>query len=232
MNFIHIGAGAGDKDPSSGFRDGFSEYVKKHKSKNKKIIVVEANQKNIKKLRETWKDYKNTKILNYAITPNNSKKKKIKLFYSVDDAPHYQLLSNDINHIKKYFPNSKIKTLFARTMKIKSFLQKNLKDITIESLSIDVEGADFDIMMDIDLKKFNIKNISIEYLHLTKKQKKIIINKFISSGYSYNGFGIDHNNIDWLFTKKKFMWNNIVSKIFPYIHRIHYKRLNKLIKNI
>ena len=232
MNFIHIGAGAGDKDPSSGYRDGFSEYVKKHKSKNKKIIVVEANQKNIKKLRETWKDYKNTKILNYAITPNNSKKKKIKLFYSVDDAPHYQLLSNDINHIKKYFPNSKIKTLFARTMKIKSFLQKNLKDITIESLSIDVEGADLDIMMDIDLKKFNIKNISIEYLHLTKKQKKIIINKFISSGYSYNGFGIDHNNIDWLFTKKKFMWNNIVSKIFPYIHRIHYKRLNKLIKNI
>ena len=232
MNFIHIGAGAGDKDPSSGFRDGFSEYVKNHKSKNKKIIVVEANQKNIKKLRETWKNYKNTKILNYAITPNNSKKKKIKLFYSVDDAPHYQLLSNDINHIKKYFPNSKIKTLFARTMKIKSFLQKNLKDITIESFSIDVEGADFDIMMDIDLKKFNIKNISIEYLHLTKKQKKIIINKFISSGYSYNGFGIDHNNIDWLFTKKKFMWNNIVSKIFPYIHRIHYKRLNKLIKNI
>ena len=150
----------------------------------------------------------------------------------MDDAPHYQLLSNDINHIKKYFPNSKIKTLFARTMKIKSFLQKNLKDITIESFSIDVEGADFDIMMDIDLKKFNIKNISIEYLHLTKKQKKIIINKFISSGYSYNGFGIDHNNIDWLFTKKKFMWNNIVSKIFPYIHRIHYKRLNKLIKNI
>ena len=232
MNFIHIGAGAGDKDPSSGYRDGFSEYVKKHKSKNKKIIVVEANLKNIKKLRETWKNYKNTKILNYAIIPNNSKKKKIKLFYSVDDAPHYQLLSNDINHIKKYFPNSKIKTLFARTMKIKSFLQKNLKDITIESFSIDVEGADFDIMMDIDLKKFNIKNISIEYLHLTKKQKKIIINKFISSGYSYNGFGIDHNNIDWLFTKKKSMWNDIVSKIFPYIHRIHYKRLNKLIKNI
>ena len=46
------------------------------------------------------------------------------------------------------------------------------KDTPIESFSIDVEGADFDIMMDIDLKKFNIKNISIEYLHLTKKQKK------------------------------------------------------------
>ena len=117
-------------------------------------------------------------------------------------------------------------------MKIKSLLQKNLKDVSIESFSIDVEGADFDIVMDIDLKKFNIRNISIEYLHLSKKQKKIIINKFISNGYSYNGFGIDHNNIDWLFTKKISIWNNIVLKIFPYIHRIHYKRLNKLIKSL
>ena len=32
MNFVHIGAGAGDKDPSSNFRDGFSELVKKHDS--------------------------------------------------------------------------------------------------------------------------------------------------------------------------------------------------------
>ena len=232
MNFVHIGAGAGDRDPSSGFRDGFSEYVKNHKSKTKKIIVVEANPKNIKKLKETWKKYKNTKILNYAIIPNNSKKKTIKLYYSEDDAPHYQLLSSDIDHIKRYFPNSKIKFLFAKTMKIKSLLQKNLKDVSIESFSIDVEGADFDIVMDIDLKKFNIRNISIEYLHLSKKQKKIIINKFTSNGYSYNGFGIDHNNIDWLFTKKISIWNNIVLKIFPYIHRIHYKRLNKLIKSL
>ena len=38
MNFVHIGAGAGDLDPSSNFRDGFSEYVKKHKSKLKKYM--------------------------------------------------------------------------------------------------------------------------------------------------------------------------------------------------
>ena len=38
MNFIHIGAGAGDLDPASNFRDGFSEYVKKHKVKKKKDL--------------------------------------------------------------------------------------------------------------------------------------------------------------------------------------------------
>ena len=54
MNFVHFGAGAGDLDPSSNFRDGFSEYIKNHKSKEKKIYLVEANQKNIKKLKESW----------------------------------------------------------------------------------------------------------------------------------------------------------------------------------
>ena len=86
--------------------------------------------------------------------------------------------------------------------------------------------------MDIDFERYYIKNISIEYLHLNKKQKKNLINKLIQNGYSYNGFGVDHNNIDWLFTKKKSKWNDFISRIFPYIHRIHYKRLNKIIKKI
>jgi FkbM family methyltransferase len=232
MNFVHIGAGAGDQDPSSNFRDGFSEYVKKYKCKTKKIFVIEANPKNIKKLKKTWKKFKYKKILNYAIIPNKIKKQKIKLFYTEDDAPHYQLLSNNIHHIKQYFPVSKIKHLFAKTLKIDTFLKKYFQNQVIESLSIDIEGADFEILMDINLNKYIIKNISVEYLHLNKKQKKTIIKKFIDSGYSYNGFGVDHNNVDWLFAKKNSRWNNLIARIFPYIHRIHYKRLNKLLKKI
>ena len=232
MNFIQIGAGAGDLDPSSKFRDGFSEYVKKHKSKNKKIFAIEANPKNIKKLKESWKKYKNTKIINCAIVPNNFNKKKIKLFYSKDDIPHYQLLSSDFVHVKRYFPNSQIKFIFVKTLKIQTFLKKYFKGVDIETLSIDIEGIDYDVVMDIDFKKYNIKNLSIEYLHLNRNQKKKLIKKLIYCGYSYNGFGLDHNNIDWLFTKKKSKWNDLISRIFPYIHRIHYKRLNKLIKKI
>ena len=232
MNFIHIGAGAGDLDPSSNFRDGFSEYVKKHKNKKKNIYVIEANPINIKKLTETWKNYKNTKVLNYAVVPNNFRKKKIKLFYSKKDAPHYQLLSSDINHIKKYFPNSEIQFMYIKTLKIKFFLEKYFKYKNIESLSIDIEGKDYDVIMDINLKKYNIKNISIEFLHLNKDQKKNLIPKLINNGYSYNGFGLDHNNIDWLFTKKKSFWNDLIFRTFPYIHRIHYKRLNRLLKKI
>ena len=232
MNFVHIGAGAGDLDPASNFRDGFTEFVKNQKNKKFKINVVEANPKNIKKLKETWKNYKDTKILNLAIVPNNFKKKQIKLFYSENDAPHFQLMSSEINHVKRYFPKSKIKSMNIKVMKIDYFFKRFFKNSKIESFSIDIEGKDYDVLMDIDFKKYTINNISVEYLHLSKYQKINLIKKLISNGYSYNGFGLDHNNIDWLFTKKKSIWNNFISRIFPHVHRIHYKRFNKILKKL
>jgi len=229
MIFVHIGAGAGDLDPSTNFRDGFSEFVKNNKSEQKEIIVVEANPKNIEKLKICWKEYKNVKIFNLAITPNNYLKDNITLYYSQDDKPHYQLLSHNKNHVKYYFPNSEIKEIKIKTIKIENFLENNFLNLKIDSFSIDVEGLDYRIFMDIDLKKFDIYQFSIEYLHLNKNQKKNIVKKFIENGYSYYGFGIDHNNLDWLFIKKKSLWKNFISKLLPYIHRKHYKRLNKLI---
>lgn len=232
MIFVHIGAGVGDLDPSSNFRDGFSEYVKKNKSEEKKIFVAEANPKNIKKLKVCWKNYKNVKIFNLAITPNDYLRSNITLYYSQDDKPHYQLLSHDKNHVKYYFPNSEIKEMKIKTIKIRDFLRNNFLNLKIDSFSIDAEGLDYRIFMDMDLKKFDIYQLSIEYFHLNKDQKKNIIKKFIYNGYSYNGFGIDHNNLDWLFIKKKSFWKNFISKLLPYFHRKHYKRLNKLIRFI
>tara|TARA_Y100000816_G_scaffold279584_1_gene252014 strand:+ start:272 stop:961 length:690 start_codon:yes stop_codon:yes gene_type:complete len=229
MIFIHIGAGVGDLDSSVNFRDGFSEYVKKNKSEEKRIYVVEANPKNIEKLKVCWKDYEHVKIFNLAVTPNNYSKENITLYYSQDDRPHYQLLSHDKNHVKHYFPNSEIKEMKIKTIKIKNFLEDNFLNLKIDSFSIDVEGLDYGIFMDIDLKKFDIYQLSIEYFHLNKDQKKNIVKKFIKNGYSYNGFGIDHNNLDWLFIKKKSFWKNFIAKLLPYIHRKHYKRLNKIL---
>ena len=229
MIFVHIGAGAGDLDSSTNFRDGFSEYVKKIKSHEKKIFVVEANPKNIEKLKVCWKNYRYVKILNLAITPNDYLKDNMVFYYSQDDKPHYQLLSYDKNHVKYYFPNSKIEEMKIQTIKIGDFLENNFLNSKIDSFSIDVEGLDYKIFMDINLKKFDIYQFSIEFFHLNKDQKKNIIKKFIKNGYSYNGFGIDHNNLDWLFIKKRSLWKNFISKFLPYIHRKHYKRLNKLI---
>ena len=232
MIFVHIGAGVGDLDSSTNFRDGFSEYVKKIKSQEKKIFVVEANPKNIEKLKICWKNYNYVKIFNLAITPNDYLKDNMVFYYSQDDKPHYQLLSYDKNHVKNYFPNSEIKEMKIESLKIGDFLKNNFLNLKIDSFSIDVEGLDYKIFMDIDLKKFDSYQFSIEFFHLNKEQKKNIVKKFIENGYSYNGFGLDHNNLDWLFIKKKSFWKNFISKLLPYIHRKHYKRLNKLIGSI
>ncbi len=230
MIFFHIGGGAGDLDPSTNFRDGFSEFVKSHKSKIKNIFIVEANPKNIDKLKKSWKKYKSAKIFNIAISAKNEK--KLKFFYSEKDAPHYQLFSNNANHVKRHFPESIIKSKFIKSITINKFLDNNFNNKIIDYFSIDIESSDFEVIMALNFKKFEIKNISLEYLHLTKIQKAKILKKLLDNNYSYFGFGLDHRKIDWFFKKKINRWNNIVSKLLPIIHRKHYKRLNKLlIKN-
>ena len=232
MNFVHIGAGAGDLDPCFNFKDGFSQYVKNNQYSDKNIYLVEANPKNIIKLKECWKDYKHTKIFNCAIVPDNYPDNEIRLYYSLDDGPYYQLMSFDQDFVKRHYPNSKIESFKIKALKINDFFEENFKDLIIESFSIDIEGLDYEVFMDIDLKKYEIKNFSIEYLHLNRVQKKNVINKFIENGYSYNGFGIDYNNLDWLFTKKKSNWNNMISKSLPFLRRTHYKRINKFLVNL
>jgi len=229
MNFLHIGGGAGDLDPTTNYRDGFSEFVKTHKSKNKDIFIIEANPTNIPTLKKSWRKYKSVKIFNIAISAK--KTKKIRFFFSVKDAPYYQLFSSDVNHVKRNFPNTRIKEKNINTITINKFLDRYFKNKKIDYFSIDIEGSDYEVIKSLNLKKYNIENISLEYLHLKKVQKVKILKKLLNNGYSYYGFGLDHNNIDWFFKKKICIWNNIVSKLLPIFHRKHYKRLNKLLIN-
>ncbi len=227
MIYLHIGGGVGDMDPSNNFRDGFSEFVKGNSDNRKKIYIIEANPINIKKLKKSWRKFNKVFIFNVAITHKDMG--YMKFFFSEKDAPHYQLFSNKINHVKNHFPGSKIKTKKIKTIGINTFLKKNFNNKIINYFSIDIEGSDYEVMMNLDFKKFKIENISIEYLHLNKLQKKKLIKRLINYGYSYYGFGLDHNKIDWFFKKKVSKWNNFVTKFFPYIHRKHYKRLNRLL---
>tara|TARA_A100001011_G_C14262187_1_gene822964 strand:+ start:1137 stop:1832 length:696 start_codon:yes stop_codon:yes gene_type:complete len=230
MNFLHIGGGAGDLDPAANFRDGFSEFVKKYKIKNKNIFIVEANPANILTLKKSWAKYNSVKIFNIAIS--NKKKKKIRFYFSEKDAPYYQLFSNNINHVKKHFPKSKIKKKIVNSIEINKFLEMHFLNKKIDFFSIDIEGSDYNVLMKLDLKRYQIENISLEYLHLNKIQKIKILKKFMNHGYSYFGFGLDHNKIDWFFKKERNYWNNLISKFLPLIHRKHYKRLNKLLLNV
>ena len=228
MYFVHLGAGAGDLDERSNFRCGFTEFIKQKYNESSKVFVVEANPKNINKLKISYKNLKNINILNFAISSNNNN--ELSLYYTEDDAPHYQVCSSNISHVKKYYPNSVIKKFNIKSLSINNFFEKHSLN-EIDYLSIDLEGLDYEVLISIDFTKFNIKNISIEYLHLTKFQKKNLINLLAKKGYSYYGFGYDHNNFDYLFIKKKNYWNLILSKLLPIISTKHYKIINKFLVN-
>jgi hypothetical protein len=103
--FVQVGAGAGDLDKRANYRDGFTEFIKKlSRDRIKKIILVEPNPLNISLLKECWKDYKDfVEIYEIGIVPKDYKSNTLELFYCPDDAPHYQVASINIDHIKKHY---------------------------------------------------------------------------------------------------------------------------------
>ena len=224
MIFVHLGAGAGDLDERANFRCGFTEFIKKNVKSNNKIFILEANPKNITKLRECYKDFSNANIYNLGISINNEK--RLKFYYTDDDAPHYQVCSTKIEHLKKHYPNSIIKNFEIISLSINEFFREKVKENIIDYLSIDLEGIDFDALMSINMKKFDIKNISIEFIHLTSLEKKKMIKHLNQNGYSYVGNGYDHNNFDFLFKRKKIFLNRFLSQFLWMISNKHIKFFN------
>jgi len=227
MIFVHLGAGAGDLDQGANFRCGFTEFIKKNSKVEDEIYLIEANLKNIDKLKKSFYKFQNAKIINLAIT-DKAEIQKIQMFYTEDDAPHYQTCSCDKRHVLKHYPNSFIKSFDVSATTINNlFTSNNIREV--DFLSIDLEGIDYEILMSINLDKFNVKNISVEFLHLTKRQKKNIVNHLLKFGYTYCGFGYDHNNFDFLFRKRKIWSNILLSKILWLIGKKHLKYFNKII---
>ena len=198
MCFIQIGSGSANYD--SYIKDGFTNFVKKQKIKEN-IYIIEANSIHIDNLEVFWKLDKNIKIFNLAIVPDNNNSKKMEFFYCLEDAPNYQVFSNSKLFVRKHFPDGIIVKKLVDCIKFSEFLKKqNIHKVNY--LSIDIEGMDFEVLINLDLKKFEFKNISFEHLHLTFLQKIKIVYKFVKNGYFFSGMGFDLRKSDWMFTKK------------------------------
>ena len=56
--------------------------------------------------------------------------------------------------------------------------------------------------MNLNLTKFDIENISFEFIHFNKEQIIKVFNKLLQNGYTYYGKGFDVNGFDLMFKKK------------------------------
>jgi FkbM family methyltransferase len=233
--YIQLGAGAGDKDIATNYKDGFTGFVKNKKLNiNDKIILVEANPFNINKLEECWFKFENKKILNIAIVNEKFYSREAYIYYCKDDAPTFQVSSLIYNHVKKHYPKSNILKKKIKVKRINEFLYENCKNYKIKYLAIDIEGLDYDVIMSIDFNQFNIENLSFEILHLSLFKKINLINRLILNGYKYSGKGFDINGYDLMFQKKKGFLARINTEIFKFKFYIKYARksIKNKIKNI
>ena len=197
MCLIQIGSGSANLDTK--LQDGFSNFIKK--KKNKKAFIIEANSIHLENLKKFYLNYDNVKIFNLAIIPDNINQKKMDFFYCLEDTPNYQIFSNSKSFVKKHFPNGSIEKKTIDCLRISEFFNNNcIKNI--DYLSIDIEGMDYEVLLNLDLNQFSIKNISFEHLHLNFWQKIRIIFKFIKYDYYFSGMGFDLKKSDWMFSKK------------------------------
>lgn len=198
--FIQIGAGAGDLDSSARYRDGFTEFIKKlPRERIKKIILVEPNPINIPFLKECWKDYPEAVIFELAIIPKQMNVSTIDLFYCPDDGPHYQVASINKKHIQKHYGEKcAIDKFIIQTTTINEFIKNNTES-EIELLSLDIEGIDSEIIMEIDFTVNNVKFFSFEYIHI--EDIDTIHHKLNGARFTFIGKGVDYNGYDFLYVR-------------------------------
>ena len=219
MCLIQIGSGSANLDTN--IQDGFSNYIIS-KNIQKKVFIIEANSIHINNLKKFYEKNKNVKIFNLAIIPDDIDLKIMDFFYCLEDFPNYQIFSNSKSFVKKHFPNGKIEKKSVECLRISKFFEKNNID-KIDYLSIDIEGMDYSVLMQLDLKRFKVENISFEHLHLTFWQKIKIVTKLINNGYYFSGMGFDVRKSDWMFTKD-YNFKKLQTFLLPITPRRIWKR--------
>ena len=201
--FVQIGAGAGDRDPRS-FRDGFSEFIKRAPlNDSSRILLVEPNPLNQKKLKECWQDFSNAEIFQLGIVPKAFSKRTLRFYFTGLDGPHYQVASFNRFHVLKHFPNLKesdLQTINVGTIDLKTFIEQETKGEKIVLLALDIEGIDAEVLLDTDFDSLNVQLLSFEHLHLGGK-KTDVIKHSEECGFEYVGSGVDHNDYDLLFQR-------------------------------
>jgi FkbM family methyltransferase len=197
--FIQVGAGAGDLDTRADCRDGFTEFIKSlPRSRVKKIILIEPNPANLHLLRQCWKDYPEAIIYELAIIPKDIRVDSITFYYCKYDYPHYQVASIKKSHVQKHYPFETIDSINVPTKTIDNFIKEIIGNDTIELLSLDIEGIDAEIALDLPLSDLKVKYLSLEFIHLLDKEQTVY-SYLSSNNFEFLGTGVDYQGFDKLY---------------------------------
>lgn len=176
---VQIGANYGDDD--------LANYIKNNNLNFDFALFVEANQVHVPALTKCYKDYDNAIIENIAVKLPHIEDDELTIYYHTHDGPQYGISSCDINHIHKhvafvpYLQGGEIKSFKVPCITMEQLLDKyDIKEL--DWLLLDVEGIDAELLLSFNWKKYKIKRVEFEHLHLGE-HKEEIKNMFINMGY-------------------------------------------------
>lgn len=162
-------------------------------SENKTIVLIEPVPYLFNTLKENYKEKsKNNTILFKNIAVSN-KDGTIQLYipspdnnWSINPSWASQLASVNEYHIKKHLPYLLVDKVDIPCYKLNTLI-KDMNISSIDTLLVDTEGHDYDILMDFDLS-IKPKNITFENAHMDDTFKRgdnynKLMSHFISHGY-------------------------------------------------
>lgn len=196
MKIVQIGSNKGN--------DSVFNHLNKNFDEIEFGLFVEAFPLHINDLRKCYSKFKNAFIENIVIKTPDYDGNTIKFYLHTNDRPFYGISScskehllqheRDIPHLK----GGKILEFELECITINDLFEK-YKITNLDWLFIDTEGLDAEILLSLDWKKYSIKRVEFEYLHLKEYQNKIL-DLFRFMGYK-KVESIDDCKFDWAFEK-------------------------------
>jgi FkbM family methyltransferase len=120
-------------------------------------------------------------------TTIDENKKKFTMYYDDPFSPINTLDKNFYENLKEsFFKNKRILSIQSKT--IKEIIETSKIENKVDFINIDVEGSDYDILKQIDLKKLKVKLVSIETHNVEGSASKNV--DLISRFLEKNNFSI------------------------------------------
>ena len=219
MNIIQLGTNNGN--------DHVNRFCKENINNLNKIILVEPLPFLNEHIAKNYNDisFKSDIIIyNKIIVPEKKEDTKL-IYYNKCDAileyggiclkenendmdKSFGLSSINKDHILKHYVGKELRDFVeneTNSLDVETEILNNIisynNNFSIDYLFIDIEGMDFEIIYSIDLKKYNIKNIQVEYIHYESNELVNLILYMKDNNYIVNR-PIYNNEYDILFTKQ------------------------------
>ena len=213
LKVVQVGANKGN--------DELSQYIQNNYEEIDFGLFVEANSFHVEDLKKCYEKYENIIVENIAIKIPSQNQDTLTIYYHTNEHPHYGIASCDIEHLKKHMEwcphlqGGEIKSFDVSCITLNSLFEKySITELDI--LFLDIEGIDAEVLLTFDWKKYSIKKVEFEQLHLGE-YRDAIRNMMIGMGYCQVDSLHEYN---WAFEKKQFISLQDKLKNFPSINFI------------